>query len=112
MDFRTLKNKRITAAANTTAIVVKPSPGGLYGWQLFNNSAAKIFVKLYNAAATVGTTTPILTIGIPAGVRADVVFDKPMYFDTAINVGITTGITDGDTTAPAANDVIGQIIFL
>lgn len=111
-QFLTVKAQRITSANNTTAIVVKAYPGTVYGWQLFNSSAAKIYVKLYNATATVGTTVPILTIGIAAGVHRDVFLSFPMWLDTAINVGITTGIADSDTTAPAANDVVGQILYL
>lgn len=109
--FQTIKAKRIASANNVTAIVVKSTPGCVYGWQLFNSSAAKTYVKIYNAVATVGTTVPILTIGIAPGVHRDIVFDKPMYFDTAINIGITTGIADNDTTAPAANDVVGQLLY-
>lgn len=111
-QFQTVKSKRISSANNTTAIVVKANPGGVYGWNFFNNSAAKIFVKFYNATATVGTTTPILVVGINAATRCDVSLPYPMWFDTKINIGITTGIADNDTTAPAANDVIGQVLYL
>jgi hypothetical protein len=112
-QFMTVKSGRITSAANTTIIVVKAIPGTLYGWNLFNTSAAKSFVKIYNAvAATVGTTTPILTIGIPAGTRSDVFLPFPMWLSAGINVGITTLIADSDTTAPAALDITGQMLFL
>ena len=52
---------------------VKASAGNLYGWFLFNAAATTTYVKFYNATAasvSVGTTTPVLTIPIPAGAGA------------------------------------------
>lgn len=111
--FQTVKTKRITSANNVTGITVKATPGTLYGFTLFNSSAAKTYVKFYDATSiTVGTTTPFMTIGINAASHRDIFMPYPMWFGTGIMIGITTGIADNDTTAPAANDVVGAVMYL
>jgi hypothetical protein len=93
---------------------VKTSAGKLYGWFLHNAHTATLFVKFYNATAantTVGTTTPIMTIPIPAGASANVHFNKGIKFDTALCIAATTGVADADTGAPAANVLIANIFY-
>jgi hypothetical protein len=93
---------------------VKQSAGKLYGWFLHNAHTATLFVKFYNATAantTVGTTTPIMTIPIPAGASANVHFNKGIAFSTALCIAATTGVADNDTGAPGANLVIANIFY-
>lgn len=93
---------------------VKASAGLVYGYYLWNGATSTRFVKFYNAAAasvTVGTTTPVLTIPVPALSAANVAFTLGIKFSTAICVAATTGVADADTGAPAANDVVANIFY-
>lgn len=93
---------------------VKTTAGTLYGWYIFNAAATTRYVKIYNATAanvTVGSTTPVLTIPIPAGSAANVEFTNGIAFSTAICIAATTGVADADTGAPAANDVIMNVFY-
>jgi hypothetical protein len=73
-------------------------------------------VRLYNAvpaSVTVGTTTPIDTIVVPAASSTDLptVLTESfggigLTFSTALTVAATTGFADNDTGAPGTNDVI------
>jgi hypothetical protein len=93
---------------------VKTSAGQLFGWYLFNAAATTHYVKLYNATAanvTVGTTTPVLTIPVPAGAAANVFVPHGIAFGTAITAAATTGVLDNDTGAPAANTVVANLLY-
>jgi hypothetical protein len=98
---------------------VKATAGTVYGAWITNTATTTRFVKFYNATAanvTVGSTTPVITIGIPGNSSDDVsgVFNvggQGIKFDTAICVAATTGVADNDTGAPAANDVICNVFF-
>ena len=93
---------------------VKTSAGTLHGWFMHNAHTATLFVKFYNATAantTVGTTTPILTVPIPAGSSANVEFSKGITFATALCAAATTAVADNDTGAPAANVLIANIFY-
>jgi len=93
---------------------VKTSAGKLYGWFLHNAHTATLFVKFYNATAantTVGTTTPFMTIPMPAGASANVEFTNGIAFSTALCIAATTGVADADTGAPAANVLIANIFY-
>lgn len=93
---------------------VKASAGNVYGYYFWNGAASTRFIKWYNATAasvTVGSTTPVLTLPVPAGAAGHVSFDKPVTFATAICVAATTGVADADTGAPAANDVVLNVFY-
>lgn len=91
---------------------IKATNGNLYGWHLYNNAAATRYFKFYNiATATIGTTTPFLTISIPAGAGANVEFSMGITFSTAISMACTTGVADADAAAPTANDCVANIFF-
>lgn len=93
---------------------VKSTAGTLYGWFIHNKAATTLYVKIYNATAasvTVGTTTPAMTIPIPAGASANVEYTNGIAFSTAICIAATTGVADADTGAPAANDVIMNVFY-
>lgn len=94
---------------------VKATAGSLYWLRWQNRSAAERFLKIYNATAasvTVGTTTPVITIPLPAGSGETTTIPHGLYFSTAITVAVTTGIADADTGAPGANDVVINIGYL
>ena len=77
------------------------------------------WLKFYNATAasvSVGTTTPVLTIGLPGNTSDEItgLFSNGgmgIAFDTAISAAATTGLADADTGAPAANDVILNVFY-
>lgn len=84
----------------------------LHWMNVVNTTAAKIYLKLYNAAAasvTVGTTTPVMTFVIPTqgdtnGSGFNIEFGAAgISFDTGLCVAATTALADNDTGAPAAN---------
>jgi hypothetical protein len=103
-----------TLDADETEEDVKTSAGQLYGYYIYNDGAAEVYVKFYNATAanvTVGSTTPVLTIPIPAGSAANVEWTNGIAFGTAITIAATTGVADADTAAPAANQVVANVFY-
>lgn len=93
---------------------VKASAGNVFGYYFHNKAATTMWLKFYNATAanvTVGTTTPVMTLGLPAGASGNVGLPYPVSFGTAISVAVTTAIADSDTGAPAANDVSINIFY-
>jgi hypothetical protein len=93
---------------------VKATAGQVFGWYIFNAAATTHYVKFYNATTanvTVGTTTPVLTIPVPAGSAANVFTDTGIAFGTAITAAATTGVADNDTGAPAANAVVINVFY-
>lgn len=104
---------RLLSAASTNATSVKASAGQVYGWMLFNTSAAPKFFKLYNKASapTVGTDTPFMTMPIPAGGGIVADFDGGIAMGTGVAFAITGAVGDTDTTAVAANDVIVNLLY-
>lgn len=107
----------VKSAATTNATSVKASAGSILGGILVNNSAAVKFFKFYNKASapTVGTDTPVATLGIPAN-GGNLCLSDDGYgnarFSTGIAYAITGAVTDADTTAVAANDVSGWLIYV
>lgn len=99
---------------------VKASAGVLGGLFMANEADAKRYLKIYNATAAnveVGTTVPDLTLLLPtqgdangAGLVIDF-GDRGLAFDTAITIAATTGIADGDSGAPGANEVVGVVWY-
>ena len=99
---------------------VKATAGQLYKLRLTNFATTVRYVKLYNATAantTVGTTTPIDTIPVPAGSStAPTVITESfgglgLTFGTALCLAATTGLADNDTGAPSANDVVATAYY-
>lgn len=98
---------------------IKASAGEVCSVWVTNTATATRWLKFYNATAasvTVGTTTPLITIGIPGNATDDVsgsfaTSNGCLAFGTAITVAATTGVADADTGAPGANDVIVMVGF-
>ena len=91
---------------------VKTSAGKLYKLRITNFATAPVYVKLYNATAanvTVGTTTPIDTIVVPAASASDACVitenfgGRGLIFSTALSLAAVTGLADNNTGAPATN---------
>lgn len=100
-----------------TGEVVKASAGQVYAMWVTNTATATRFIKFYNATScTMGTGTPVITIGIPGNSSDDIAGSfgpggMGIAFSTGICVGATTGVADADTGAPGANDVIANVYF-
>jgi hypothetical protein len=97
-----------------TELEVKGAAGQLFGWYVYNDGAAEVYVKLYNDTAAnvvVGTTVPVMTFGVPAGSAANVFSDIGIAFSAGICAAATTVATTADTTAPAANQVVANFLY-
>lgn len=91
----------VTGSVGATATAIKASAGQLYGYHLFNTTAAVAYVQIFNVASgsvTVGTTAPTMSVGIPASGGVTVNWDKGIAFGTAISFACTTTRT-GSTGA-------------
>lgn len=110
----TTNNFHLVAAASTNATSIKTAHAVVYSFDIFNAAAAPRYVKLYNKASapTVGTDTPLKTIGVPAGGHVNFASALGMSFTTGLALAITTGIADTDATAVAANDVVVDLDYL
>jgi hypothetical protein len=107
---------KIISAATTNAANIKASTGQVYGIYLVNLNAAVRYLKLYNmtGSPTVGTSTPELTFAIPASTTgAGFVLTVPtgIAFTVGIAMALTTGVGDSDSTAVAANEIVGTILY-
>lgn len=96
------------SAATTNATSIKASAGTVWSINVSNTNAALRYLKLYNKASapTVGTDVPVLTIPIPA--TSTIKVDggsNGIRFSTGIALATTTGATDADTGAVAANEI-------
>ncbi|HWR15160.1 MAG TPA: hypothetical protein VN577_10045 [Terriglobales bacterium] len=92
-----------SGSIGATKTQVKASAGQLFGWHIFNSNATTVYVQIYdvaNASITVGTTTPTMSIGLPAGSAANVMTDTGTQFSTAINFACT--LTRTGSGAPAS----------
>ena len=102
---------------NGTLTVVKASAGQLYDMMITNTGTVTVFVKFYDAVSgTLGTGTPVITIGIPGNSSDDTLFSKSfggmgVAFATGICVGAGTGVADNDNTDPGANVVVANIFY-
>lgn len=97
----TVRIDALLAASQT----IKGSANAKLYWAVLNNpSAAVAYVHFYNATApTVGTTAPVLTIGVEAGKTAILPLSGAPYLNgsTALTVAATTTPTTAGSAAPA-----------
>lgn len=104
-----IKVSSTIVVANTTAIVLKATPGTVYSIDAFNNGTSVIYIKLYNAVtATCGSGTPQARYQIPFGASSSGGgFNISNINGDAYGVGIvmcvTSGFADNDTTNPPAS---------
>lgn len=96
---------------------IKGTAGELCSVWVTNTATATRFVKFYNATAanvTVGTTVPVITIGVPGNATDDVsgsfaTANGCLTFGTALTAAATNLVADNDATAPGANDIIVMV---
>jgi hypothetical protein len=89
-------------ALTSTAQVIKGSAGTLHGYYVYNPNATAQFVQIFNTAAasvTVGTTTPLFMLTIPATSAANLWMSPVgVAFGTAMSWAATS--TAGGNGAP------------
>lgn len=108
-----------TIDLDETEEAVKATAGQLYGILAFNQTAAPLYLKLYNATVAtvaVGTTVPDITLVIPGNADSDgagfvLSIPQGIAFGTAITVACTTGVADADVGAPAANACVACFLY-
>jgi len=100
---------------NTTGVLVSAGAHQVYSIAAFNNSSTIAYLKLYNKATapTVGTDTPVWIGMIPGpaagGGGFTLYIPTGLVFSLGIGYGVTTGIANADTTAPAASAYLVNI---
>lgn len=104
---------KLVGAATTNATSLKASAGTVGLITAANTATTPRYLKLYNKASapTVGTDVPVAVFIIPGSTTTGAGTNIPvppqgLNFSTGIAYAITTGITDADTTAPGANEVV------
>lgn len=103
-----------TAAVQSAQI--KGSAGQAYGIHFFNNTATIAYVRLYNqtgAPASTDTANIVWRGMIPANTNATgfLVHMEGTAFSTGIGIRVTAAVADNDTTALAANAVMGNVLY-
>jgi hypothetical protein len=101
-------------AANTTnATNIKNTAGRLLGGNFLNTTAAPVYVKLTNTttAPTPGVTAIHMVIGIPANGSVSFTYEGGVSFATGISFYTVTGAADANTTAVAAEAIVGAFVF-
>ena len=105
----------VSSGASADKTAVKASAGKVYAIQVTNVNAAIRWLQLYDVASasvTVGTTTPLLSFGIP-GNTAGGGFTLPVPagigFSTAITLALTT--TAGGSTSVTSGEVVCNLLY-
>lgn len=99
----------LTTTATTNATSVKTSAGALLEISCSNNSAAAVFLKVYNKASSpvVGTDVPVQVIPVAANSNVTLGYGaNGKRFTTGIAYAVTGAITTADTTAVAAGVLV------
>ena len=95
----------VTTAASTNAALIKSSSGTLFALTVSNPTGTAVYVKLYNknAAPTVGTDVPVMTIPVPANARVvEALGTLGVRFSTGIGIAVTAAMPATDTAAAVA----------
>lgn len=90
------------AAVLASPQAVKTSGGRILNYRIANPNSTWSYIQVYNTAVagtTVGTTVPLVTLGIPANSVLDGTWMFSFNFGTAITIAATTTATG--STAPA-----------
>jgi hypothetical protein len=100
----------ISSPATPAGGTIKGSAGRLLGLSGMNTAAATRFLKIFNATTvTMGSTSALFEIPIPAGQPFHFEYQGGLAFSTGIMWAVTSarGLTDNTTTGLAAGDVTG-----
>jgi hypothetical protein len=88
-------------AQTTTVTTVKGSAGELGAYHCLNPNSVPAYVQIFDTSGTVtlGTTIPVLSLGLPASDGGNLEWTIGVHFANAIKVAVTTTATG--STAPA-----------
>jgi hypothetical protein len=93
----------VSGSGLLNAIVIKNSPGQIFGWYIFNNNATVVYCNFFNQKSDTivpGTTIPFMSFGIPGGLGANVPpSPRGINFNKSIAVNFST--LRGGNVAPA-----------
>lgn len=87
----------------------------LYGWDMHNEAAGALYVKIYNAPAasvTVGTTVPVMTIPFAAGANKSAEFNGGITFSAGLTLACVEEVADNGTTGAGANEMLVNVFYL
>jgi hypothetical protein len=112
-------NYRLVSVVGTNKNIVSSGSLRVVKVSAINTNAAKLYIKLYDAAnssqVTVGTTTPAITIEVPAKGTASGIFSydivNGLEFNNGIVIATTTGVSDSDNTGVGAGDLYINVMF-
>jgi len=93
-----------TGSITATATSIKGSAGQVYVWYFYNPNASVAYVQFFNTASgsvTLGTTSPVYSLGIPATSGANVEYSNGIAHSTAITIAVTT--TRAGSTSPGSS---------
>lgn len=103
---------KVISVASAAAVVVKASVTKLIAYSFANQAASWRWVHFYNTgSATTGSTTPLVTVGVPPGGSVTYAGPYAPNFSTAMSYSVTTGYADTDAVAGAVGDVVGFIEY-
>ena len=108
---------RLISAASTNATSVKASAGTITTITAVSiNETTVSYLKIYDKATapTVGTDVPVLTIAVPTHLQgAGIVIPIPngVTFSNGIAIAVTGGVSDSDTTAVGADEVVINLTY-
>jgi hypothetical protein len=105
---------KLLSAASTNSTLILSGQHKVLGYSFCNTGASFAFLKLYNKATapTVGTDTPVETIGIPPNSTAVLFNPIGVSYSLGIGLAVTGGYADADTTAVTAGQVIGSLFYV
>jgi hypothetical protein len=103
-----LSHSRFLTIASTNLGVAKAGMGQFYGYVISNDTANKLYLKLFDKAANpvLGTDSPFTTIVIPGnsnGATGAQEFVNGVALTNGLAYAVTGAIADADTTPVAAN---------
>jgi hypothetical protein len=103
----------VVAAGSTNASVVKAAAGQVYGLYLYNNHATdERYLKFHNAAATpTAGASVFFPVPIPAQGGVVLSFPTGIPFSAGIAYTTVTGAANNNSSAVAAEDIIGFILY-
>jgi hypothetical protein len=88
---------------STTVTTVKGSAGELGAYHCLNPNASAAYVQIFDTAGavTLGSTVPVLSLGLPASDGGNLEWTMGIHFANGIKVAATTTATG--STAPGTN---------
>lgn len=110
---------RVVSAAASTNLTEIADSGGCRVVSVSGAVArtSAVYLKFYNAAdgsVTVGTTTPYITLALPAGGTNPTSFQfdvNQVFASGACSLAMTTAVADNSTAALTAADVVGLTVI-